>query len=225
MLLGVLPRSTSSIRDTLRKRYFIIDMDGVIYHGDHLLPGVVEFIDWLRDENKRFLFLTNSSHKTPQELQAKLAGFGIDVPAEVFHTSAISTAMFLDAQHPGGTAFVIGDRGLRDALHDVGYRVLPDKAPAQSPDSVHVASSRVDYVIIGETMEYNFELLEQAVNYVKNGARLLGTNCDVVDKSISGVVPACGSLVAPIERSTGKQAYFIGRYLATLKHELRIEVT
>ena len=57
------------------KKGFIIDMDGVIYHGNMLLPGVTEFVDWLKNEQKAFLFLTNSSERAPRELQQKLAQF------------------------------------------------------------------------------------------------------------------------------------------------------
>ena len=66
--------------DRLREKSgFICDMDGVIYHGNKILPGVREFVDWLQRENKHFLFLTNSSHYTPKELQQKLARMGLEV--------------------------------------------------------------------------------------------------------------------------------------------------
>src|SRR3989304_2990234 len=103
------------------KNGFICDMDGVIYHGNKLLPGVKDFIKWLKDENKRFLFLTNSSERAPRELQEKLKRLGIEVDKEHFYTSALATAMFLSQQHPNGSAFVIGEAGLLNALYDGGY--------------------------------------------------------------------------------------------------------
>ena len=69
-------------------------MDGVIYHGNRILPGVTEFIQWLHDEHKEYLFLTNNSGYTPLELQQKLARMGLDVPREHFYTSALATAAF-----------------------------------------------------------------------------------------------------------------------------------
>ena len=84
------------------KKAFICDMDGVIYHGDRILPGVKEFIDWLYKEKKDFLFLTNSSMKTPKELQLKLLRLGLDVDESHFYTSALATAKFLKSQCPGG---------------------------------------------------------------------------------------------------------------------------
>jgi len=143
----------------LNKNCFIIDMDGVIYHGDRLLPGVPEFINWLQKENKKYLFLTNGSTRTPEEIQSKLKRLGLEVPASSFHTSAISTAMFLHSQKPNGRAFVIGDNGLLQALKDVNYNILDDTSLDVVPD----------YVVVGETRNYNFELLERAINYVYKG--------------------------------------------------------
>ena len=82
------------------KKGFICDMDGVIYHGNRLVEGTKEFVDWLKRENKKFLFLTNSSAKSPRELQQKLAHMGIQVGAEDFVTSAQATASFLATRIP-----------------------------------------------------------------------------------------------------------------------------
>ena len=82
------------------KSGYICDMDGVIYHGNRLLPGVKEFVAWLYRENKQFLFLTNSSSKTPRELQDKLARMGLDVDEKHFYTSALATAEFISASSP-----------------------------------------------------------------------------------------------------------------------------
>ena len=59
--------------DFNEKKGFICDMDGVIYHGNIVLPGVAEFIGWLNKEKKDYLFLTNNSGNTPCELKLKLA--------------------------------------------------------------------------------------------------------------------------------------------------------
>ena len=95
--------------DQLRKKKgFICDMDGVIYHGNRLLPGVKEFVDWLYREEKNFLFLTNSSERSPKELQQKLRRMGLDVDESRFYTSALATARFVSSQAPGCSAYVIG---------------------------------------------------------------------------------------------------------------------
>ena len=102
------------------KKGFICDMDGVIYHGNKLLPGVKEFVDWLYRENKNFLFLTNSSERSPKELQQKLKRMGLDVDESHFYTSALATARFISSQSPESSAYVIGGAGLIMALHDEG---------------------------------------------------------------------------------------------------------
>jgi NagD protein len=178
------------------KKAFISDMDGVIYHGNKLLPGVPEFVEWLKKENKKFLFLTNSSERTPQELQEKMNRLGIDVDSDVFYTSALATANFLASQKPKGTAFIIGEAGLINALYNVGY----------SMNNVNP-----DYVVIGDTRSYSFEKIEQAVNLVLKGAKLIGTNSDVTGPVEGGIIPATRALMAPIELSTGRSAYYVGK--------------
>ena len=130
--------------ETLRgKKGFICDMDGVIYHGNRLLPGVKEFVAWLYRENKNFLFLTNSSEHSPKELQHKLERMGLEVDESHFYTSALATARISSVQQaPGCSAYVIGGAGLIMALHDAGI-TMNDVDP--------------DYVIIGEGNAYNYE--------------------------------------------------------------------
>ena len=82
------------------KKGYICDMDGVIYHGDRLVEGAKEFVDWLKKNDKKFLFLTNSSAKSPVELKQKLSRMGIEVGADDFYTSALATASFLAGQNP-----------------------------------------------------------------------------------------------------------------------------
>ena len=102
------------------KKGFICDMDGVLYHGNKLLPGALEFIHWLQENNKKYHFLTNNSGMTPLELQQKLQRLGAEVSEDHFYTSALATAEFLKRQAPGCSAFVIGEAGLLNALYDVG---------------------------------------------------------------------------------------------------------
>ena len=183
--------------ENLRDRKgFICDMDGVIYLGNQLLPGVTEFVHWLNKNNKQFLFLTNSSERSPKELRQKLLRMGLDIGEEHFYTSALATAAFLKKQAPGCTAYVIGAPGLLNALYDVGV-TMNDVDP--------------DYVIVGETASYNYEVITKAVRLVLGGARLIATNSDLTGPTEFGIAPACRSLVAPVELATGKKAYFMGK--------------
>jgi len=184
------------VEEIRKKRGFICDMDGVLYHGERLLPGAREFVEWLTKEKKQFLFLTNASERTPRELQEKMKRLGIEVDKSHFYTSALATAAFLHSQKPGGSAFIIGEAGLINALYNVGY----------SMNSVDP-----DYVVMGETSSYSYEKIVQAVRLVMKGARLIGTNPDVSGPSGGGVVPATKALIAPIEIATGKKAYFVGK--------------
>ena len=178
------------------KKGFICDMDGVIYHGDKLLPDVKEFVEWLYKENKSFLFLTNSSERSPRELQQKLERMGLYVDESHFYTSALATAKFISGQKPGCPAYVIGAPGLVNALYDQG---------------ITMNSIDPDYVIVGETSSYNYEMVVHASNLVRNGAKLIGTNTDLTGPVEDGVVPACRALISPIEMATGKKAYFVGK--------------
>ena len=189
-------RHEMNLEELRARKGFICDMDGVIYLGNQLLPGVAEFVTWLNENDKRFLFLTNSSERSPKELRQKLQRMGLDIDEEHFYTSALATAAFLKKQAPGCTAFVIGAPGLLNALYDVGV-TMNDVDP--------------DYVIVGETASYNYEVITKAVRLVLNGARLIATNSDLTGPTEFGIAPACRSLVAPIELATGKKAYFMGK--------------
>jgi NagD protein len=156
----------------------------------------VEFVEWLTRSNKSFLFLTNSSERSPLELSQKLSRLGIIVDPEHFYTSALATAGFLASQHPGGSVYVIGEPGLIQALYDAGFTMN---------------NVNPDYVVVGEGRGYSLEALERAVKLVLGGGRLIGTNPDLTGPVEGGIVPACGSLVAPIELATGTKAYFVGK--------------
>ena len=178
--------------DKLRnKQGFICDMDGVLYHGNILLPGVKEFVEWLYKENKKFLFLTNGSGYSPKELQLRLKRMGLDVDEKNFYTSALATAKFVSTQKPGCSAYVIGEPGLYNALHDVG---------------VALNNIDPDYVIIGETSNYNYDSICKAVTLVNNGAKLVGlsalmtTTVKAMEETIAllrgtGIPVMCGGAV------------------------------
>jgi NagD protein len=178
------------------KSGFIIDMDGVIYHGNMLLPGVTEFLVWLENSGKKYLFLTNSPERTPKELHEKLARLGINVGEDHFYTSALATASFLANQKPNGSAYIIGDAGLIHAMYSAGFTVN---------------NVNPDYVVVGDTHSYNFEMIELAINLVIRGAKLIGTNPDVSGPVENGITPSTKALIAPIEIVTGKKAYYVGK--------------
>jgi len=188
--------SKQALEAIRQKKGFICDMDGVIYHGNQLLPCVSEFVDWLKKEGKSFLFLTNSSERAPRELHQKLKRLGLEVGEDHFYTSALSTAAFLKQQSPGGSVYVIGEPGLVGALYEAGF-TMNEVNP--------------EYVVLGETRSYSYDRIERAVALVRAGAKLIGTNPDLTGPVEGGIAPACKALMAPIELSTGRNAYYVGK--------------
>jgi NagD protein len=171
-------------------------MDGVVYRGSQVIPGAAEWIAELRNEDVPFLFLTNNSQRTRRDVATKLARMGIDVEESHIFTCAMATARFLARQKPGGTAYVIGEGGLLQALHHNGYAIV-DQDP--------------DYVVVGEGRAFNFEMVETAVRMIENGAKLIATNLDPNCPTQHGTRPGCGALVSMLEAATGRSAFSVGK--------------
>lgn len=177
---------------------FLSDMDGVIYRGNQLIPGAKNFIKRLQDAKASFLFLTNNAEQTPIDLQRRLECMGISgINEEHFFTAAQATALFLNSQKEKGTAYVIGSGGLVSELYNVGYSIT-DTNP--------------DYVVVGRTTAFNFDMLKKAVDLINKGAKFIGSNPDIVDPAADGsLVPAVGPILAAIETATGKKPYIVGK--------------
>jgi NagD protein len=175
---------------------YLIDMDGVIVLGNELIPGADAFLQRLHDRQIKFLILTNNPQYTPADLQYRLQRIGVNITANHIYTSAIATAQFLKAQKPNGTAFVVGEVGLTEALHQAGY-VLTEHQP--------------DFVVLGETTTYSYGRITQAVRLILEGARFIATNPDPSGPGEGGLVPACGAIAALIQTATGIKPYFVGK--------------
>jgi NagD protein len=175
----------------------VSDMDGVIYRGQKLIDGAQEFVNRLIDQKIPFLFLTNNSEQTPIDLKYKLEKRGIKgLTEQNFITSAMATAMFLKRQKPGATVFVVGGGGLINELYNVGFSI---------------SESNPDYVVVGKTQNFSFEMMKTAVRLIDGGARFIGTNPDMVDPTEHGDEPACGAILAAISAASGKQPYIVGK--------------
>jgi NagD protein len=175
---------------------WLTDMDGVLVHEGHALPGAGDVIKQWQAAGQRFLVLTNNSIYTPRDLSARLRATGLNIPEESIWTSALATADFLKSQKPKGSAFVIGEAGLTTALHEVGY-IQTDVDP--------------DYVVLGESRTFSFETLTKAIRLINNGARFIATNPDATGPSADGVLPATGSVAALITKATGRDPYIVGK--------------
>jgi NagD protein len=184
-------------------------MDGVIYRGKHLIPGADRFIARLREEQIPFAFLTNNSQRTRRDVATRLVRMGI--PAEERHifTCAMATARFLASQKPGGTAFVIGEGGLLQALHKNGYAIVDDDP---------------DYVVVGEGRTFNMEIVEAAVRMILRGSKLIATNIDPNCPTAHGLRPGCGAIVAMLETATGLKAFSVGKPSPVMMRAARKEL-
>ncbi len=176
---------------------YLIDMDGVIYRGEHVVAGAIEFVSALQARHVPFLFLTNNSQRTRLDIVIKLRRMGfLDIEERHVFTCSIATARFLRSQKPNPTAFVIGEGGLLSALNHFGIGIT-DKDP--------------DYVVVGEGRTVSFEVLEQATRHLANGAKLIATNLDPNCPTAHGPRPGTGAIIAMLERASGRVALGIGK--------------
>jgi NagD protein len=188
--------TTSTIAQASEAGAWLIDMDGVLVREEHPIEGAERFLARLRERGTPHLVLTNNSIYTRRDLAARLRTAGLDVPEESIWTSALATARFLEWQRPGGSAYLIGEAGLSNALYDAGY-TQTDQDP--------------DYVVLGETRTYSFERITTAIRLITRGARFIATNPDATGPSPTGPLPATGSVAALISHATGVAPYFVGK--------------
>jgi len=175
---------------------YLIDMDGVLVHGNRVIPGADQFIERLKTAGCEYLILTNNPLYTPGDLAHRLQFIGLDISDKRIFTAAMATALFLQKQKSSGKAYVIGESGLTEAIHNIGY-IITDMEP--------------DYVILGETFAYNLELIKKAIRLIVAGARFIATNPDPSGPSEDGLVPACGAMAALIEKASGVAPFFVGK--------------
>jgi NagD protein len=181
----------------MQQKNFIIDMDGVLVQGNQIIPGADVFIRSLLEQERKFLLLTNNPMYTPRDLAHRLQESGIEIQDKQIFTSALATASFLNRQRPNGKAYVLGESGLTQAIHDIGY-IITDMNP--------------DYVVLGETLAYDFQMIKKAIRLIHDhGARFIATNPDSSGPSKGGLVPACGAMAALIREASGIAPYFVGK--------------
>jgi NagD protein len=188
---------------------FLIDMDGVICRGSELIEGAQRFVASLREADLPYLFLTNNSRRTRRDVATNLCRLGIEAEERHVFTCAMATARFLAHQKPEGTAYVIGEGGLLNALHANGYSIV-DHDP--------------DYVVVGEGRAFNFEMIETAVRMIENGAKLVATNLDPNCPTQNGIRPGCGAIVAMLETATGRKAFSVGKPSPVMMRAARKEL-
>lgn len=176
----------------------ISDMDGVLYRGEAVLPGMTELFAFLRERGLRFVLATNNSGRHPEAYAARLAAMGVpDVRPDQFVTSGTATAAYLQAHYPPGARLhVIGREGLRRMLREAGF-VLADEA--------------VVAVVVGIDSEFNYKMARHATRLIRGGADFIGTNPDATFPAPDGLVPGAGSIIKMIEVACGKAPVIMGK--------------
>jgi glycerol 3-phosphatase-2 len=177
---------------------FLFDLDGVIYRGDEVVLGAPEAVARLREMGKGIAFVTNNSGRTPDAVATKLTGLGVPAEPSDVETSALVTAALL-ASRGVSEAFVIGERGIRQALRDEGIAIMDG-------DPQHAEA-----VVVGWDRQADYAKLRIASLLVERGAAFVATNDDASYPAPDGNWPGAGALLAAIETTTGRHAEVVGK--------------
>lgn len=174
----------------------LIDMDGVVYGGDTMIPGADVFITHLLKNDVPFMFMTNNSQRTRLEAVRKLARLGITVTENHVYTSAMATGKFLASQIPNGTAYVLGEGGLLSSLHENG---------------ISLVNTDPDFVVLGEGRNFTLEMVQRAVDMILAGAKFVITNRDPSPKKKGWDNLGIAATSAMIEEATGIKGFVVGK--------------
>lgn len=182
-------------------RGLIIDMDGVLWHGDQAQPGLVEFFEALRALNIPFVLATNNASLTPDQYVSKLARMGVAVTLPEILTSGMATASYLAARYSAerSKVFVIGSDGARQPLIDKGFTLTA------------LGELGADLVVSGLDRDLSWDKLATAALNIRAGAGFFGTNGDVTLPTEQGFVPGNGATLAALEAATGVTPTTIGK--------------
>ncbi|SFH87073.1 TIGR01457 family HAD-type hydrolase [Pisciglobus halotolerans] len=181
----------------MKYKGYLIDLDGTMYRGKEPIPEAPDFIHRLREAKIPFLFVTNNSTKTPEDVAANLQdNFGIEAHVEEIFTSSLATAAYLKSLHHGEKVYTIGEKGLKEALSVAGFK----------EDEINP-----DYVVVGLDQKVTYEELKTATLAIRNGARYVVTNRDTNLPTEIGLVPGAGSLAALLTTATRVEPTFVGK--------------
>lgn len=177
----------------------IFDMDGVIYRGHELLPGVRETLELLEREGHKVHYMTNNSTQTRESYRQKLAGMGITADVGHIMTSSYATALFLKEKHAiGRSVLAVGEPGLVEELTEIGMKVV-EEPPA-------------DYVVVGLDRGFTYKKLLNAQQAIYHGARFIATNRDATfPLENDRIIPGGGAIVAAVQEATGIKPAVMGK--------------
>ena len=170
---------------------YLIDLDGVVYRGNELLPGAGEFLGWLAENRKKYLFLTNNSFATGEQILSKLARLGVTTDGAHLLTAGQAAVQNIARRVPGGSVYVVGEQPLISLVEAQGL-------VAVAPDSI-VA----DAVLVGLDRSFDYQKMTNAADAIREGALFVTINRDPVLPVVGGFLPGCGSLAAALESASG----------------------
>lgn len=175
---------------------YFIDLDGTLYHGDQIIPEAIDFMQELTKRNIPYLYVTNNSTKTPEQVAEHLRRLGFSAEADQVYTSALATAAYLQEQMDEPSVYMIGEDGLRQALSNAGCKLVNENA---------------NVVVVGLDREFHYEKMKVAVSEILHGAKYIATNVDRVLPTEKGIFPGSGSINKSIEWATGVEPLVIGK--------------
>jgi len=179
---------------------WVLDCDGVIWLADDPIPGAPEAVRRLREGGDRVVFVTNNSYPRRADHLAKLSRLGMPTADEDLVTSAGAAATLLE---PGERALVLGGPGVLEALAQRGVEAV-------EPGSVE-RDMKVDAVVVGFDLKFDFARLAAATTALRGGARLIASNDDATFPTGSGVLPGAGAFVAAVARAGGIEPVVAGK--------------
>lgn len=197
----------------LKKKLFLLDMDGTIYEDERVFDGTVALLQEIELRGGRYMFLTNNSSRSVDDYVAKIRRLGIPGTRESFFTSVDATELYLKEHYPGALIYVQGTRSLVKGLSDKGLRVTEEEDP------------EADVVLVGFDTELTFEKLTRTCRMLRRADRpYIATNPDYVCPVAGGFVPDCGSMCISIRYATGRMPKFIGKPEPTMVDIVRADL-
>ena len=182
------------------KKVFLLDMDGTIYLGNELIDGAKEFLETIKKQGKRYIFLTNNSSKNKDSYVEKLNNLGINASREEVFTSGEATTIYLKREKPGARIYLLGTPALEEEFEKEGFTLVKER------------HQDIDYVVLGFDTTLTYDKLWATCEYISEGVEYIAThpdfNCPLPNDKF---MPDAGAMAALIEASTGKTPKVIGK--------------
>jgi HAD superfamily hydrolase (TIGR01457 family) len=179
---------------------FLLDMDGTFYLGNTLIDGALDFLDVLKSQGKKFIFLTNNSSKNKSIYKQKLSVLGCCVDEEQVYTSGEATIWYMKKNCPGNRIYLMGTEALMKEFQNAGFILVKGK------------NDNPDYVVLGFDTTLTYEKIWTACDYIRDGVPFIAThpdfNCPLEDNKY---MPDTGSMIRMFEASTGVLPMVIGK--------------